>query len=654
MIALTSSKIKSLFSNSILLVILLVSVFPLISEANNNLKTSYYLVEDLDSISLSAEDKALLKECLINYHKAESDTGRIDALSPVTQLMASDEWMKYQFFQLALINKAFKKDNDEATHEKLSYSYADAVNNVGVIFHYKGELDSSIVYYNKALKMQKALKNETGIGHTTNNLGMIYKEKGEIQKSIAHFESSEKTFTALNNVIELATANINLSGAYYDLGDMEKAMNYLKKALLFAEKGGDKLRTASCLSNMGQISNEQGFSKNALSYFQKAYDIRLQVGHKYAIANSLGLIASWYLQQEDTILALDFYKRSLQIRTDIEDALGVSSSSLQLGGIYMSKGDYKVALDYITTSLDIAEKTQSKKVLISSLLNIGKLYMLMGNLAESERSLTKALRLSEDSELKKSMAKALMLISNLNKKQGDYSQSLEYYKRYVKLKDEMLNDETRKNTLTQQLKYQIEKSQIIEREKLEVEKAKKERMMTIYIGLGIIILLILGFFVFLKVSRLQQSKKVITANLKTRKNDLTQVVADNRMRSQLKENMLNTLNDLHKEEDSSIRMLLKGIIIDLKQQIQTEEKHNVLQDNIGAVNKEFEEKLKTLYPGLSQTEIEICSLIKLNLNIREIASIRNTTDGAIKSYRHRIRKKMNLESQDLSEAINKL
>ena len=39
---------------------------------------------------------------------------------------------------------------------------------------------------------------------------------------------------------------------------------------------------------------------------------------------------------------------------------------------------------------------------------------------------------------------------------------------------------------------------------------------------------------------------------------------------------------------------------------------------------------------------EICNLIRMNLSMKEIANIRNTSVGAIRTSRYRIRKKMNI------------
>jgi len=49
------------------------------------------------------------------------------------------------------------------------------------------------------------------------------------------------------------------------------------------------------------------------------------------------------------------------------------------------------------------------------------------------------------------------------------------------------------------------------------------------------------------------------------------------------------------------------------------------------------------YPSLTKSEREVCGLLRVNLSIKEVASIRNSTIDSIKSIRYRLRKKFNLD-----------
>jgi DNA-binding CsgD family transcriptional regulator len=58
---------------------------------------------------------------------------------------------------------------------------------------------------------------------------------------------------------------------------------------------------------------------------------------------------------------------------------------------------------------------------------------------------------------------------------------------------------------------------------------------------------------------------------------------------------------------------------------------------------------------LSPTELRLCTLIKLNLNIKETASVLNIEPTSVKTARHRLRKKLKLDQgQDLAAFIRQV
>ncbi len=88
---------------------------------------------------------------------------------------------------------------------------------------------------------------------------------------------------------------------------------------------------------------------------------------------------------------------------------------------------------------------------------------------------------------------------------------------------------------------------------------------------------------------------------------------------------------------------------------QPDKKIDKVFEAISRRDKSFMQVFMDVYPDflnhidrnhirLSQTELEICGLIKLGLTTKEIAIATNSTYKAIESAKYRIRKKMNLDS----------
>lgn len=82
---------------------------------------------------------------------------------------------------------------------------------------------------------------------------------------------------------------------------------------------------------------------------------------------------------------------------------------------------------------------------------------------------------------------------------------------------------------------------------------------------------------------------------------------------------------------------------------------SLFQENVDEVNHEFKEKLKSQFPKLSNNEIQICQFLRLNLSSKEIASIKNISTDSMKVLRHRLRKKLALESKtDISVFLHSI
>jgi hypothetical protein len=78
-------------------------------------------------------------------------------------------------------------------------------------------------------------------------------------------------------------------------------------------------------------------------------------------------------------------------------------------------------------------------------------------------------------------------------------------------------------------------------------------------------------------------------------------------------------------------------------------------ERLDKLSDAFYSKLKKSYPNLSKNEIRLCSLIRLKIESRSIATLQNITLASLNTSRYRLRKKLNLqENTDLDVFIQNL
>jgi DNA-binding CsgD family transcriptional regulator len=92
-----------------------------------------------------------------------------------------------------------------------------------------------------------------------------------------------------------------------------------------------------------------------------------------------------------------------------------------------------------------------------------------------------------------------------------------------------------------------------------------------------------------------------------------------------------------------------------KSNLQIDKELAQFQNKVETINHKFLSKLKIICPELSKNELQLASLLRLNLNTKEIAAVKNISPDSVKVLRHRLRKKLELPAKaNLSNYISNI
>jgi len=98
--------------------------------------------------------------------------------------------------------------------------------------------------------------------------------------------------------------------------------------------------------------------------------------------------------------------------------------------------------------------------------------------------------------------------------------------------------------------------------------------------------------------------------------------------------------------------ILRQLVIE---NLSVENERKSFNKYIKKLNNSFYKNLELEHPGLSENEQKLCSLLRLKLTSKEIASILNISPKSVEVSRYRLRKKMNIKKNEkLSKMIRKL
>lgn len=278
-----------------------------------------------------------------------------------------------------------------------------------------------------------------------------------------------------------------------------------------------------------------------------------------------------------------------------------------------------------------------------------------------------------------SSAEYMGLMMKLAKWSGNTAEYTHYFN--LSLEKEKKKLETEKQLLVSRKginKYIKSRNALFEQQ-LEIEKLQKAKLeqSVSYRNIFIIILLLLSGVVLYSIyasgkykkkllevenEKLQQREKILdleNINLKTnielKEKDIARVVADNRLRTEMKKDFLKKLEELNSGDEKRVKNEILKLRGELGQTIDQHGKLDLLQHNIEDINAQFEAKLRAAIPAITQSEIEICSLIRLGYNNTDIANITNKTPENIRVNKFRIKQKAGLEDmKDLERLIKEL
>lgn len=131
--------------------------------------------------------------------------------------------------------------------------------------------------------------------------------------------------------------------------------------------------------------------------------------------------------------------------------------------------------------------------------------------------------------------------------------------------------------------------------------------------------------------KLKSKQLANTAMSLTKKNEVLQ---------NLKKELI--LNKTNFDNYFSFKKLRKQIDDSISQ----EDEWQLFENNFNQVHEEFFERLNTLHPQLSQKDLKICALLKMNLPNKEISQILNVSVRGVETQRYRLKKKLNLKTDE--------
>ncbi|MEM7381016.1 MAG: tetratricopeptide repeat protein, partial [Bacteroidota bacterium] len=517
-------------------------------------------------------------------------------------------------------------------------------------------MDSARYYYR--LSRQKfedmgSLRGKLFINHA---LASLEKKLGNYDQALGYYEENIGIYqhpdfenSDLKGFNKIGAEYQGKAEIYKEKGNYRLAVEQCLKALRFFEEIEHTRRIGYALQELGVIEYRRKHYEDAIAYSKRAYTIfENHDYHEYRGQTAIDLGNS-YMAMENYDLALEQFEDALQIGRE-HKFIDVEAAALaKLGIANRHTKNYSTAQNYLTQAMSLHEGSGFRKEKAEDLNELASLALEMGNSERAVDHTSEAIQLSEQIGSLPELSNSYLIRSVAHETQGNKDLSLEDYKQYSLLKDSIFN--TTKSQQIEELRtiYDTEKKEqqiVLQEQEIDLleQKAEISRLQQILMG-GALLLSLLGFYgIRQRLKRNKAEKAKVDAELAFKKKELTTHALHLARKNETLESLKQKAKELkaNTDSDGGYQQLIRTINFDLQDDNNWENFARYFED----VHKDFNSNVKSKFPQVTSNELRLMALLKMNLSSKQIANILNISQEGIKKARYRLRKKLDISSEE--------
>ncbi len=491
-----------------------------------------------------------------------------------------------------------------------------------VLLHLKAE-------YNDAVRQKQDVK----AAEYQQQIGRLLFISGHYPQSLEYLLKAEKLFRNLDQKKMLAVNLDMLGELYYRTRRPQLARKQYDEALRIYQQLRLESGKAETYGRMGHLYEKRQLYDSAFLFQRKAL-LAYQLDHRPdGEAKIYENIGSIYEDLEKYDSAYFYFNKAFKLNEQTGNAGAQVEVVNNLGDVLRKTGRFRDGLSYSMRSLDLA-KAYGERYQISSAFNdIAKTYNLLSR---------------NDSAF-----------------------------HYLALSRGLLNDiyseESNKQLALLQTLYEIEKKDI-EIEKL-VQARRTDTLIAIATGIVIILIILIAALIIsrqrLKIRNEQKlraqhkqvyeaqnqlmevelkHKKLEEENLKqqleTKIQELSSYTLHIIRKNQLLEDLRSKLDEMIKDDKRDQRKQIKLLSEQISGGLQDDQHWEEFRGIFEQVHQSFFDRLQQQTGPLTNNDLRLIALIKMNLTSTDIATLLGISQDSLRVIRHRLRKKMNLAPGD--------
>lgn len=472
--------------------------------------------------------------------------------------------------------------------------------------------------------------------------GHAYGNYGDFVTSFEYLQQAQENCPAENKRLQSEIA-LRLSRAYICLRELNRAFELANRALDFSNVLHDSTLIASCYNMIGLIHIFVPDVEMAEQNFLKALEINRKRGDKRGIVRNLNNLA---LYRGNTSKKVAQLEEAIAINKSMDANWSLAENHNNLGRQYYFDKRYGKSLEALGIARGYANKIGAKELVLDNSRYFANTYSAWGKYREAYPYLKEVLGEIEREKMAEQMRvyQTRVLQKRLDATRQSIREVEQEY-RLTKMRYAILVVilafvaiflvaayfvfRSRQRRRIQNLEA---RGRIQEQQRLILEKEKEVAL--------------------LNLRQTESQAQTAGRELQFIRDELTNTAFFVRTRGELLASIQTQIRETYKLSEEQKLKKLHSISWMISQM---NSKNNEIDLQVDKISREFIFKLSEKYPLLTDNEKRLASLLRIGLSTKEIASIINSQPKTVDMARYRLRKKMELDSDEgLQACLSKI
>jgi tetratricopeptide (TPR) repeat protein/DNA-binding CsgD family transcriptional regulator len=502
--------------------------------------------------------------------------------------------------------------------------------------------DSVFIDLKEQLHYHRQNRNLVGEASCLTEMGNILYRIGNYSQSIEYLLKADRIFRASERH-DLLAGNLNLLGTvYYYNQQMNKARPQFDEALAIFRKTKNANGIAETYGLIGRMFEKQLQYDSAFRYQVTALNIAVRSEDRSLLAKIYENIGSIYEDRGAFDSAQHYYQRSLGAYETLGRLIEQIEVINNLGDVFSKTGDYEKGLMYAQQAASLALANGEKYQLQSAFRDMAQCFAAMRRYDSAYAYLDKSRQ----------------LIQSIYTIQSSYQTSLQQTIYDTEKKDETIRrlDSERRITallytaaIAVLILLALTGALIINRQKLKIngERALNKSNQKIYeTEKGLM---------ESELKRQQMEETALKQQLEVKSRELSShilhLIQKNEVMEEVKKGLTEISKDDKRDHKKQVRQLLHRINTSFSQDAYWDE----FRITFEKVHPDFLERLRHRNDTLTPSETKLLSLLKMNLNSTDIATLLGIAQDSLRVMRYRVKKKLGLGAeQSLTSFIHQI